>query len=179
MVPLSSLEFVPCVAVITKKRYCPSCHHQTLTYCLLITSRLRPYGFAIPPFQIRHMFTFNKKYFLLTLLLFITEVLIALFVHDRFIRPYVGDYLVVMLIYCAVRTFLQAPVVPTALGVLLFSYLIELLQYLNFVAWIGWTDNAFVSTVIGTSFAWWDMLAYTLGVLTIVLLEWRNIHLAT
>ena len=54
------------------------------------------------------MLTFNLKFFLLALLLFIVEVMIALFVHDNFVRPYVGDYLVVMLIYCAVRTFLNA-----------------------------------------------------------------------
>lgn len=34
------------------------------------------------------------------------EVLIALYVRDRFIRPYVGDMLVVVLVYSFVRIFL-------------------------------------------------------------------------
>ena len=42
------------------------------------------------------MLRFNKTYFLLTILLFCTEVIIALFVHDNFIRPYFGDVLVVI-----------------------------------------------------------------------------------
>ena len=38
------------------------------------------------------------------LLLFLTEAVIALMVYDDFIRPYMGDALVVILIYCMVRT---------------------------------------------------------------------------
>jgi len=74
------------------------------------------------------MFTFNKKYLILTIILFVIEVLIAVFVRDAFVRPYVGDYLVVILIYCAVRTVLKASVWKVAVGVLLFSFLIETLQ---------------------------------------------------
>lgn len=117
------------------------------------------------------MFKFNLKYFTLSLVLFITEVLIALFVHDRFIRPYVGDYLVVIYIYCVVRTFYQAPVTRVALGVLLFSYLIEIGQYFNLVALLGLQHNRAARIIIGTSFAWSDMLAYTLGIITVILLE--------
>lgn len=114
------------------------------------------------------MFTFNKKFFFLTLLLFITEVLIALYVKDRFVRPYVGDYLVVMLIYCFVRTFLNSPVLPTAIAVLLFAYLIETLQYFRLVDRLGLEHNVIAKTVIGYGFSWIDMLAYTLGICTIL-----------
>lgn len=37
------------------------------------------------------------------LILLTIEVLIALFVHDVFIRPYFGDVLVVIVLYMAVR----------------------------------------------------------------------------
>ena len=46
------------------------------------------------------MLLFRRSYFSFFVLLFIIEVLIALFVNDRLIRPYVGDFLVVILIYC-------------------------------------------------------------------------------
>lgn len=114
------------------------------------------------------MLTFNKKFFFLTLLLFITEVLIALYVRDRFVRPYGGDYLVVMLIYCFVRTFLNSPVLPTAVAVLLFAYLIETLQYFRLVDRLGLEHNVIAKTVIGYGFSWIDMLAYTLGIATIL-----------
>ncbi|HOZ70529.1 MAG TPA: DUF2809 domain-containing protein [Chitinophagaceae bacterium] len=119
------------------------------------------------------MLTFNLRFFLLSILFFVIEVLIALYVKDDFVRPYVGDYLVVMLIYCAVRTFIKANPVKVAIAVLLFAYMIELLQYFRIVDRLGLSGNQVAKTVIGYGFEWWDMLAYTLGVLTIVLMEKR------
>jgi hypothetical protein len=121
------------------------------------------------------MLTFRLKFFLLALLVFVVEVLIALFVRDRFIRPYVGDYLVVFLVYYAVRTVLNAPPLKVAIGVLLFAYLVETLQYFHFVDKIGLGDNQLAKTVIGYGFEWLDLLAYTLGVGTILILERHNI----
>ncbi|NEU09363.1 DUF2809 domain-containing protein [Flavihumibacter sp. R14] len=107
--------------------------------------------------------SFNKKYLFLSLLLFVTEVLIALFVRDAFIRPYFGDFLVVILLYCIVRMFWNFPVLPTVLAILAFAYLLETLQYFNLVEHLGLQHSELARTVIGTGFAWGDMLAYTLG----------------
>lgn len=117
------------------------------------------------------MFTFNVKYFLFAFILFAVELLIALFVRDSFIRPYFGDFLVVMLIYCAIRAFIKVSPIKLAIGVLLFSFLIEMLQYFRIVDRLGLSGNTVAKTVIGYGFEWWDMLAYTLGVLTILALE--------
>ncbi len=117
------------------------------------------------------MIRFHKKYFILALVLFVVEVLIALFARDRLVRPYVGDFLVVMLLYCAVRAVLNLSPVKTAIGVLLFAYLIETLQYFKIVEVLGLQNNTLAKTVIGYGFEWLDMLAYTLGVITILLIE--------
>ncbi|HEY0897965.1 MAG TPA: DUF2809 domain-containing protein [Sphingobacteriaceae bacterium] len=117
------------------------------------------------------MLPFDKKYFLWAAVLFVVEVLIALFVRDAIIRPYVGDFLVVILLYCSIRTFLKAPVLKVALGVLLFAYLLEVLQYFRLVDRLGLTDNLLAKTVIGYGFAWLDMVAYTLGILMVVAVE--------
>ncbi|GAB3933047.1 DUF2809 domain-containing protein [Larkinella terrae] len=117
------------------------------------------------------MLTFRPPYFILTILFFITEVLIALFLHDKIIRPYVGDFLVVILIYCFLRSFLNTAVLPTALFVLAFSYTLEVLQYFNVVERLGLGKYKLARIVIGTSFEWIDLLAYTLGVLFILYLE--------
>ena len=45
-------------------------------------------------------------YGLCCMVLFSIETLIALYVHDTVIRPYVGDMLVVVLVYCFVRILL-------------------------------------------------------------------------
>ncbi len=120
------------------------------------------------------MFRFHKKYFILAVILFFIEVFIALYVRDAVIRPYGGDYLVVMLLYCFIKSFVDARVRIVAYGVLLFSYVLEVLQYFNIVTLLGLQDNKIASTVIGTGFAWTDLLAYTLGVLTILWFENRN-----
>lgn len=78
-------------------------------------------------------FRFNRNYFGLAVFIFIVEVLIALFVHDNFIRPYIGDVLVVILIYCFLKSFLSLSVLPLATFVLTFSFTIELLQYFQIV----------------------------------------------
>ena len=116
------------------------------------------------------VFTFQKKYFVGFLLLLLTEVLIAVFIRDRFIRPYVGDFLVVVLIYCFVKTFLNTPVTVTPLSVLFFSYAVEALQYFHVVDCLR-LRSGWARIVIGDSFAWTDILAYTLGIFTVLCVE--------
>ena len=120
------------------------------------------------------MLTFSFRYFFFALILFLVEVFIALYVHDGFVRPYVGDYLVVMLIYCAVRTFIKISPVKLAIGVLLFSYVIEVLQFFSIVDRLGLSNNKLAKTVMGYGFEWIDLLAYTLGIVTVLILERGN-----
>lgn len=120
------------------------------------------------------MFRFSKLYFILTLLLLATEILIALYMHDRIIRPYVGDMLVVILIYCFLKSFLSLPVVPTAVGVLIFSCLVEVLQYLKLVRLLGLEKSVTANILIGNSFEWIDILAYTLGIALVIVFERKS-----
>ncbi|REG96320.1 ribosomal maturation YjgA family protein [Flavobacterium aquicola] len=117
------------------------------------------------------MQSFNKKYFLLTILIFVIEVLIALFVHDKIVRPYIGDVLVVILIYCFIKSFLKLPVLPVAIFVLLFSFTIEFLQYVNIVGKLGLQNSKLARTVIGTSFAWIDLVCYIAGIIIVLIAE--------
>jgi hypothetical protein len=118
------------------------------------------------------MVTFNSRYCGLTVLLFLVEVCIALFVSDRIIRPFVGDVLVVILIYCFLRTFLKLGVVATSFSVFVFACMVEVLQYFNLVERLGWQDNRALVVIIGTTFDWKDMLAYGLG--TAITLIWER-----
>ena len=119
----------------------------------------------------RKLVTFNGKYFLLTLLLFLIEVIIALFIHDRYVRPYVGDLLVVVLIYCFFKSFFNIPALPTALGVLLLAYAVEALQYMRYVEFLGLQHSRLANIILGNSFEWIDLLAYTIGVGGIIFCE--------
>lgn len=114
------------------------------------------------------MFKFQKKYFFLTIGLLITEILIALYVHDRIIRPYIGDLLVVILIYTFFKSFLNVPVTKMALAVLLFSYLVEAGQYFGLVYLLGLEDYKIARIIIGVSFEWLDLIAYTAGIILVL-----------
>ncbi|RYZ47614.1 MAG: DUF2809 domain-containing protein [Chitinophagaceae bacterium] len=117
-------------------------------------------------------------YFILTLILFTIEVLIALFVNDSFVRPYGGDYLVVILLYCFVRSFFKIAVSRAAAVVLLIAFLVEGFQGLQGIRLLGWQNNRLAKTVLGTSFEWTDLLAYALGIATVLLVEKTGSRLA-
>lgn len=117
------------------------------------------------------MLQFNRTYFAFTIFLFLLETVIALFVHDNFIRPYFGDFLVVMLLYCFLKSFLNVSVWAAAGLVLLFSFAIEIAQYFNMVEKLGLQHYKIAKVVLGNSFAWMDLLAYVLGILAVISIE--------
>lgn len=114
---------------------------------------------------------FNKGYFLITILLFSVEVLIALFVDDALVRPFVGDALVVVLIYCFLRIFLNVNYLKIAAGVLLFAFVIEILQYFDYVKLLGLENNRILSVALGRTFELLDFVAYFTGFLLILFFE--------
>ena len=117
------------------------------------------------------MMAFNKNYLGLASLIFGIEVLIAIYVNDNFVRPYLGDVLVVILIYCFLKSFLKLPVLVAALLVLAFAFAIEFLQFLHLVEKLGLEKSKMARTVIGTSFAWIDLLAYIVGIAIVLIAE--------
>lgn len=114
---------------------------------------------------------FSKTYCLLTILLFTIEVFIGACMHDKYIRPFGGDFLVVMLIYCFVKTFIALPVNTAALATLLFAYMVEVSQYFKLVNHLGLKNVPWANILLGNSFSWTDMLMYTLGILMALAFE--------
>lgn len=117
------------------------------------------------------IFQFKYRYFLVAIILFMVEVFIALYVKDDFIRPHFGDFLVVILIYYFVKTFLNISSRKVAIAVLLFSFTIEILQHFKIVEKLGLHHSTLARVIIGTSFSWKDLLAYTLGIAFVLLVE--------
>ncbi|MEX8549147.1 MAG: DUF2809 domain-containing protein [Mucilaginibacter sp.] len=91
--------------------------------------------------------------------------------HDALIRPYGGDFLVVILLYCLIKSFSNLRVWTAAIGVLLFSYLVETLQFFHIVNLLGFEKSRIACIIIGTSFTWSDLVAYTLGILVVLAAE--------
>ena len=118
---------------------------------------------------------FSRNCYLITAItLFIIEVVIALWIQDTVIRPYGGDFLVVIFLYSLVRAVTNVEVWKVAIGVLIFAFLIEAAQYLQLISMIGLEKYKVARIVLGTSFEWGDMVAYTLGILFVLIVENRK-----
>ena len=102
-------------------------------------------------------------YFACFLSILVAEVLIALFVKDRFIRPYGGDILVTVLICSFIRMIFlyRIPFLPCF--VFIFSFFVEVGQYFNFVDLLGLGDYRFFNILLGTSFSFLDIICYATG----------------
>jgi hypothetical protein len=96
-------------------------------------------------------------------LLLLVEIGIALFVHDRFIRPYFGDVLVTVLLCCLCRVVIPKGMPLLPVYVFLFAVFVELTQYFDLVGLLGWEDNTLMATIMGRSFSLWDIVCYGAG----------------
>lgn len=118
-------------------------------------------------------FRFSLKYFLLTIFIFLIEFSIATVFKDWFfVRAYLGDVIVVMLIYTFILTFFEVRNKDwLVLGILIFSVVIEFLQHLKLAEVLGFQEGSIGYIVIGNSFSCIDILCYGVGCLLIWLIK--------
>lgn len=114
---------------------------------------------------------FNPYYFITFIVLFAIEALIAIYLKVGFIRHTFGDFLVVILLYCFFKSFIKGREFKVALVVLIISYVIEFLQLTNFLEVLCLQNNSFAKIVLGSTFHISDLVAYTLGIITILIFE--------
>jgi hypothetical protein len=113
----------------------------------------------------------RAAYGIAALVLLVVEVLIALFVNDQFVRPYLGDVLAVVLVYASLRAVMpmgSTPALCIALGIAL---VIEVAQALNLLGALGLADNQFARIVLGGAFDMLDMAAYLAGGVVVLAVE--------
>lgn len=109
---------------------------------------------------------FSLKYFILTVFIFLTEVLIATKLNNIFfVRAYLGDVIVVMLLYTFVKSFVKINDHKLILGILIFSFMVEFAQYFHVAEKLGFRPGSLMYIVIGNSFSWIDNLCYATGCL--------------
>ena len=117
---------------------------------------------------------FRKRrliYALIFVVLLLIEVLIALFIKDKFVRPYIGDVLVAVLICCFCRVCIPNKVTALPIYVFLFATAVELAQYFDIVKLLGMESNKLLSTLLGRTFSIADILCYAVGCLGFYLIE--------
>lgn len=122
-------------------------------------------------------FKFNLKYFIATIIIFLIEVLIATKLKDNFfIRAYLGDVIVVILLYTLIRSFFKTDVYKLILGIFTFSCLIEFAQFFNIAEKLCFRKGSLMYIVIGNSFSWIDIICYAAGCFILLLFVKINHH---
>ena len=115
----------------------------------------------------------NKRFALLTLVIFVIEVLIATVFKHSILRPVFGDFLVVILMYSFIRAISNKSPLQIGISVLIFSYVVEFSQYIKILDILGIQKTRLTNLILGSSFDWYDILAYTLGVICVVVIDKR------
>ncbi|SFD21504.1 DUF2809 domain-containing protein [Ruminococcus albus] len=101
-------------------------------------------------------------YLALFVAVLITEILIGMYAHG-FVRAYIGDVLVMPAMYFFVRIFTEK--FPRTLPLILFIFAcgVEVSQYFELYKVLGFAPGSLPAILIGTGFAWEDLLAYAAG----------------
>ncbi len=105
------------------------------------------------------------------MVLTVVEVLIAMFVHDEWVRPYGGDIIIIFVIYAFIRMLLPHGLVSLPIVILLFACLAEGLQYINIVEKLGLGDIEFFNVLLGTVGDVKDIICYAVGCLILIIYE--------
>ena len=116
-------------------------------------------------------FRLNKKFFCAFIIVLVIEIIIAVFINDNFIRPYVGDVLIVVLIYCFIKSFVANDIKLLPWYIFIFAVLVEIGQYFNLVYLLGLGDYQIARIIIGTTFDPIDIVCYLIGCIGLVLFE--------
>ena len=119
------------------------------------------------------MIKLNYRNLIIFFLLFCVEVTIALYSKQGFIRAVFGDFLVVIMLYYFIAGFIQTKSIYIAIIVFIIAYVIEFLQLIDILSIIDYEKNVILNTILGTTFNTVDLIAYTLGLITVVLIEDR------
>ena len=114
-------------------------------------------------------------YGIATVILLIIEVIIGLYSHG-WIRNYLGDVLVVILLYTLYRTIIPKwptkwYVLPTI--ILIFAFVVEFLQLWGFCDRFGIT-NHLLRIIIGTGFSIEDLVSYAIGIVPCYVVEYMT-----
>lgn len=113
----------------------------------------------------------NIRYLTIFLLLFLIEAIIAFFVHDAIIRPYIGDILVVILMYTFIRAIINKKIKFLPIYLFIFATIVEISQYFHLVNILHLQNNKIALIILGNSFDIKDILCYLVGSIVLIIYE--------
>ncbi|HIC32177.1 MAG TPA: DUF2809 domain-containing protein [Flavobacteriaceae bacterium] len=118
----------------------------------------------------------NKTYFIIFIFILTTEISIALFLKSGFIRHTFGDFLATILVFSFIKTFSKMSSLKVAITTLIIAFCIEFAQYFQFLNYLNLDQFKLFRVVFGTSFSIQDLVAYTLGIITIYFIDLKLLN---
>ena len=116
----------------------------------------------------------KAKHLLIVILVFIAEILVATtFAHIPFIRSFMSDFLVAILLYHFVKVFMAVSPGRLAVAVFVFSCGVEISQYFHLADALGLPRGSLLSILLGNNFSWGDIAMYGMGCLTSYVMDSR------
>ncbi|WOI54512.1 DUF2809 domain-containing protein [Parvularcula sp. LCG005] len=114
---------------------------------------------------------FRIKRLTIAAVLFVVLVVIALFVRDPIVRPYLGDVLVVIFLHFLLRGLFRVGRLVSVLGVFALAVIIEGAQALRVIEWLHLADVPVARVVFGTTAEWRDVAMYGAGAILAYVLD--------
>ena len=112
-------------------------------------------------------------YLTIAIVLFLVEFWIERNFQQGFIRYYLGDYLVAILLYTLFMCICLPRYFPAAMAVLFACYVTEAFQWMDILSMLHIKKTRVTNILLGSTFSWTDILCYTMGVLTVFFVEFR------
>ena len=111
-------------------------------------------------------------YILLTIICFaICVLIVALFSQARFVRGFIGDVVIISLMYFLIKVFIDAKPLMLALFTLTAAFVVEFLQYFRIIDFLGLEHSRVARIVIGSVFDPMDLLAYFIGAILVYAID--------
>lgn len=116
-------------------------------------------------------------YFSLSIICFIACILIVkLFNDNKFIRGFSGDIIIILLIYFLIKIFHDFHALKLTIFALAVAFTTEFLQYLKLTTFFGLEHNTIVQLILGSVFDPYDLIAYTIGAISVYIIDTRLVR---
>ncbi len=113
-------------------------------------------------------------YFCLSIFCFMLCVFIVkLFSNIPFVRGFIGDIVVISLIYFLLKGFYDFHERKLTCFILIIAFTTEFLQFLKLTTYLGLENNKVAQLVLGSVFDPYDLLAYTIGAIFTYFIDTR------
>jgi len=98
-------------------------------------------------------------------------MIVKLFADNQFIRGFAGDIIVISLLYFFIKSLYNFHPLKLTIFIFFLACTIEFFQYLTLINILGLEKNFLAQLILGAVFDPADLLAYTIGAVTVYMID--------